>query len=684
MLKVGYLTPFRILLLLLIRKFCTYDCPTDLISQLVVFIIKNILNGEKIKSTCSELSFQDFLHSIQNFNSDKSLIQSFQNVVLDDIKGINTPHHLVEFMTSLPELMQEPELNGGDRVVLDKASVFGMFVRACIVEYDVLASDYLSDIYHAYQAYISRPEDDIEQDGAGDKIIWMSDYNINAFLREQSENLERAGSCKITPSQLHGFLTRIERYAHADSSSISQLRQVVVLYLNYMRTNEYLQSALDLHLFSDSSLNNNTEIHHTLLNLAIMEYKFGHYYKALSMLKDALTSARENKDERCLQEIQFWTEKCGKKQSSDEKDSYVDDYLNNMKLLTHTCDLIHEGGSSNEVFESLYRSLANINIKRIENMTHVHYLIHSLAWRRYGNNIMAKHYLELATSCCNGNVSDIEKMIVLASDLYFTEGDSKRALEILDTFSKNYPDESETLLGWRQAKTNILGQIENRKWLSESSEIMLTSTDTKDYIDTMHEIAVPRLIENLDFKTALVLLEEIHGFAIKSNQNSKLGCNLMLQGEAHLRMNYLQSAKEILTEAMKTSRAASDAKVYYGACILLSEAFIRSEDSELLKKAIFILEQIFPKVLVLKSKQIQSDLYFTYAEALRMKMTSTSDELEEVLSYITDAEEGYKELCYEMKLVRVLHSKAIVLSQLDRMEECEATVGYIKGILYRQ
>jgi hypothetical protein len=79
-----------------------------------------------------------------------------------------------------------------------------------------------------------------------------------------------------------------------------------------------------------------------------------------------------------------------------------------------------------------------------------------------------------------------------------------------------------------------LEKIENRKWLTESPDIMLTNTDTKEYVDTVHEIAVPRLMKNLDFKTALVLLEEIHGFAIKSNQNSILGCNLMLQGEVHL------------------------------------------------------------------------------------------------------------------------------------------------------
>jgi hypothetical protein len=60
------------------------------------------------------------------------------------------------------------------------------------------------------------------------------------------------------------------------------------------------------------------------------------------------------------------------------------------------------------------------------------------------------------------------------------------------------------------------------------------------------------------------------------------------------------------------------------------------------------------------------------------------DESEQVLSYITDAEQGYKELGLEMKLVKVLHVRAVVLSQLNRTEECESTIGYIKGMLYRQ
>ncbi|GAA5803656.1 hypothetical protein HPULCUR_009139 [Helicostylum pulchrum] len=45
-------------------------------------------------------------------------------------------------------------------------------------------------------------------------------------------------------------------------------------------------------------------VQYALLNIGILEYRFGHLYNALSALNDALSSARFNKDEYCLQEVQ--------------------------------------------------------------------------------------------------------------------------------------------------------------------------------------------------------------------------------------------------------------------------------------------------------------------------------------------------------------------------------------------
>lgn len=67
---------------------------------------------------------------------------------------------------------------------------------------------------------------------------------------------------------------------------------------------------------------------------------------------------------------------------------------------------------------------------------------------------------------------------------------------------------------------------------------------------------------------------------------------------------------------MSLSKRSYDAKNYYRATIILAEAYVRTDDKALIEKSIFMLESIFPKVLLVKSKQLTSELYLTYAEAL--------------------------------------------------------------------
>lgn len=81
-------------------------------------------------------------------------------------------------------------------------------------------------------------------------------------------------------------------------------------------------------------------------------------------------------------------------------------------------------------------------------------------------------------------------------------------------------------------------------------------------------------------------------------------------------MHSLATAVPLLEEAMQLSRRAYDTKNYYTAIIKLSEAYNRMHDPDLLEKSLYMLEAIFPKVLLLKSKLLQSDLYLAYAEAL--------------------------------------------------------------------
>lgn len=114
-----------------------------------------------------------------------------------------------------------------------------------------------------------------------------------------------------------------------------------------------------------------------------------------------------------------------------------------------------------------------------------------------------------------------------------------------------------------------------------------------------------------------------------------------------------------MTHAIKVAKNSFDAKNYYSATIKLAEAYLRLNQSAVVEKAIFMLESIFPKVLIMKSKHLESDLYLTYAKALdahsmfrkwfclenaTTRLTWLLAETEHViLEYVEKAEQGKKD-----------------------------------------
>lgn len=78
----------------------------------------------------------------------------------------------------------------------------------------------------------------------------------------------------------------------------------------------------------------------------------------------------------------------------------------------------------------------------------------------------------------------------------------------------------------------------------------------------------------------------------------------------------MQAAIALALEAMATSKRSHNAEQYYKATIILAEAYVRTGDRVLIEKSVHILENIFPQVLLVKSIELSSKLYLTYAEAL--------------------------------------------------------------------
>ncbi|KAG2234096.1 hypothetical protein INT48_000273 [Thamnidium elegans] len=86
MLHIGYTTPYRITLLVLIRRLCTYDYPEDLISKFVIFLTKSILNEDSVRETCSEPTLNQVIKEIRSFSENDGSIHATIISITKEVK----------------------------------------------------------------------------------------------------------------------------------------------------------------------------------------------------------------------------------------------------------------------------------------------------------------------------------------------------------------------------------------------------------------------------------------------------------------------------------------------------------------------------------------------------------------------------------------------------------------------
>ncbi|GAA5803655.1 hypothetical protein HPULCUR_009138 [Helicostylum pulchrum] len=98
MLHIGYITPYRVILLVLIRRLCTRDYPEDLISKFVIYLTKSILNEDSVRETCSEPVLNQVLQDIRAFSENEGSIDATIISITEELETIDTPYHFDEFM----------------------------------------------------------------------------------------------------------------------------------------------------------------------------------------------------------------------------------------------------------------------------------------------------------------------------------------------------------------------------------------------------------------------------------------------------------------------------------------------------------------------------------------------------------------------------------------------------------
>ncbi|OBZ89709.1 Anaphase-promoting complex subunit 5 [Choanephora cucurbitarum] len=621
MLHVGYVTPYRVTLLVLLDMFCHYRYTKELASKFVVFLTKSILNKTSFKQTCSEPTLQDIFAEINGFDSSPEIIEYIIHEIKDQLEKIQSPDRFQQFMKLYNDDEEGPTEGA---LILDKLSVFGIFIRRCRVEYENMSFKQLEDVQRAHTQYLSGLSGDAEfTTGLDPKAEgWVSDYNVKEFLKWQAEKIQKTGTTNIDVKSLHQWLQKIEKDV-PDMVNIGQVR-----YLNYTRTKEYTNSLSCLNASFDLSLVKGVEIQYALLNLGILEHKFGHQWNAISALKDAVSAARANQDEYCLQEIQFWNEICQNGYAFDKRMTYSDKHLSNMKTLILARNMLRDGQSHRDVLKELQKSLTTIIMKDIDFMDRPQFLITSLAWLRYGNSVIGHCYLNLTNNSDDeySSIEDIEKTAVAEARALYFSGKTDKAIQLLSDFSNRYESESDLLVGWRQAKAYMSRRRGITRTFFQMDEETETSrlvppSDIDEYFEAIQSLSNKLILEK-EFERAECVYDGMQKYAQDTNQRSQVCNSLILKAIYYLHTDSIDSCKATLIRAMRSSRECHDAKTYYYATIKLCELYVCLNNPDLLEKAVYMLESIFPKVLLMKNRLLNTDLHSVYHQALERKKKS--------------------------------------------------------------
>ncbi|CAO3622094.1 unnamed protein product [Cunninghamella blakesleeana] len=650
--RVPYLTPYKIALLYLISGFCKSKLPEITNSQLCKYLVDKTL---KTYETNEEPNLQEFLKSIQLFVENAIEADSLIKRIHLSLLRITCPDDLHQFIADLTHILEEREMGASSHTILHGTSVFGLFVRRCRIEY--LRSTYkqTTELFDIYRAYVTECADDRQlnhilqenrdhyqkhhQHGnydskkKGHSLFledhlqlggWISDHQIDNFLSQQAELIEKTGTSDIPPSILDRYLNFLQKHA-PDLGKIHQVR-----FLNYIRTAEYEGAVSNLHRFFDCCLlyQEVQMYHYALLNLGILEAKFNHTSQSLSALEECLIVAREYQDEECLNEVQSWIHyvrtTLGNNQEPSSSLNIINDtknkensvYLQSIYKLCQVRDLLKCGDSPSELFETLFQCIIEASFNGIEYITLPYNMVKSVVWKKYGNIALSKTYMDIALNE-NGTVDDKEKIYILAANMSYHMGDYLSAKDYLESFATKYPERLLLSLDWKQTYSKVLHHLPalgNIQYTLDNQINNMNFLKTKDplkYFEALHNRA-EKLYNQKDFGSALVLLESNYEKLRNTNFHTLIVKNYILRSQIYMYKDDIETAVILLQYSLSICKKSHDAVDYYRASIKLANCYMKLPNE--IEKASYILENIMPKVMVLGCKELETELVNTYNE----------------------------------------------------------------------
>ncbi|OAL23744.1 hypothetical protein AYO20_10890 [Fonsecaea nubica] len=347
-----YLTPAKITLLVLTLLYTEDVVPTKEATAVLSFILSQIIPSSKHSPLFRESTEFEHALPIAEFESTLSSRPSARpgrtlfDLLLKRLWEIDCSHALDAFITYLPSLLTRSREqfqrdresgDGSDQVhsPILRTSPLGAFIRRCHLEYTrlqfqdsiTLWQDFIAYRLPTREAYEKKNHGggrnaldsnlaDLDLDSSHPLAMLMygrlaeddqkyhgafSMYDVEKLMEFQVSEIQRLGG--RLPD---GMKLKLQQMAKA-GTVIPKLGNYLS-FLDSWRAGDYYSAFDNLHRYFDYAMQTRERAiyQYALLNLAILQADFGCHEEALSAMQEAIATARENKDNTCLNFCMSW------------------------------------------------------------------------------------------------------------------------------------------------------------------------------------------------------------------------------------------------------------------------------------------------------------------------------------------------------------------------------------------
>lgn len=483
-------------------------------------------------------------------------------------------------------------------------------------------------------------------------LISVSKHDLQAFIDKQINLLETYGT--PTPKILNNIMETLL----SSDSNVCLIQEInfnnmpsyyYIRYLENLHDSNYNCSFESLHQYFDYMVSNNSKYfyHFALISRASLHQFFGEDEKAIDAIEEAISVARENKDNSTLTYILSWlfnymrnNPSLWERQSfyNNNNESLLLDFLikksQTVSLLLYSMSfnfetllIIKSGGCMKLYLKSLLKALyisINNHMPTFIKCTE----IEASVWRKIGIPYLSDFYNELSIE----SIDQLSNKLSVQSHSNFHnfyKGNGEEAYKNLQYFKSQVIKKDNSLLSSIKIRSLILSAKSHLykgrfKLCKELIETVLDN-DIRE-LDLRNDLVLLQIEVEIylqNYTKALNLISEASSNFFATNTYLSIKLNFLKCKIFNLSNCYSKALTLVIQQLSQAKRIGFLYLIVEGVLILASILNNLLEYSNCLS----ILDHMGPTVLLLNNEDFIAHFYYELAQALFIKLKSGTDDI---------------------------------------------------------